>query len=288
MPRPTDRSPSSAGSALEARSINVKLGRTTIIEHADLTVEHGQIVALVGPNGCGKTTLLRAVAGLTPLTAGTVTVAGAPLDRLSRRATARHLAFMPQHLPPVDGLTALQLVAHGRYAQRGPIGMLSGGIDDICHDALTRVGASEFAQRPLDELSGGERQRVRLAVALAQQTPLLLLDEPTTYLDLTHQIELLGLLDDLRHDGIAQVVVLHDLTHAAWIADQVVVMHEGSTTATGPPTDVLTPTLINDVFGVDATLETRHGQLPALLVAARRRTPNASQNESIQQHRQVD
>lgn len=222
-----------------------------VLRGVTLHVTEGESVALVGLNGCGKSTLLRLCAGLLRPSAGRVLLGGDDLTRLSRRAAARRVALLHQSAPAVPGMTVRQLVRQGRYADRGPLGMLRDSDDPVCARAMADVGVTGWADRPVDSLSGGERQRVRLAMALAQGTRVLLLDEPTTYLDLRHQLEVMALVARLRDErGLTVVMVLHDLGHAARFADRIVALRSGTVAADGPPREVVTPALLSDVLGV--------------------------------------
>lgn len=222
-----------------------------VLKGVDLTVADGELVTLVGLNGCGKSTLLRLCAGLLSPGAGRVLLGGDDLARLSRRRAARRVALLHQSAPGVPGMTVRQLVRQGRYADRGPLGMLRDGDDAVSRRAMADVGVADWADRPVDALSGGERQRVRLAMALAQDTRVLLLDEPTTYLDLRHQLEVLRTVARLRAErGLTVVMVLHDLGHAARFADRIVALRAGEVAADGPPAEVVTPGLLADVLGV--------------------------------------
>ncbi|GAA2450077.1 ABC transporter ATP-binding protein [Streptomyces macrosporus] len=222
-----------------------------VLRGVDLRIGAGELVALIGLNGCGKSTLLRLAAGLLRPSAGRVLLGGDDPARLSRRAAARRVALLHQSAPAVPGMTVRQLVRQGRYAARGPLGMLREGDDAVCRRALADVGVADWADRPVDSLSGGERQRVRLAMALAQDTRVLLLDEPTTYLDLRHQLEVLRTVVRLRVErGLTVVMVLHDLAHAARFAERLVALRDGRVAADGPPAEVVTPELLADVLGV--------------------------------------
>ncbi|MGW2768852.1 ABC transporter ATP-binding protein [Streptomyces sp. NPDC001275] len=222
-----------------------------VLNGIDLGIATGELVALVGLNGCGKSTLLRLCAGLLKPTAGRVLLGGDDLSSLSRRAAARRVALLHQQGPQVPGMTVRHLVRQGRYAARGPLGMLRDGDDAVCARAMADVGVTEWADRPVDALSGGERQRVRLAMALAQDTHVLLLDEPTTYLDLRHQLEVMQTVVRLREErGLTVVMVLHDLGHAARFADRIVALRHGRVAADGPPAEVVTPALLAEVLGV--------------------------------------
>lgn len=222
-----------------------------VLSGVDLDITPGELVALVGLNGCGKSTLLRLCAGLLRPASGRVLLDGHDLARLGRRAAARRVALLHQQAPPVPGMTVRQLVRQGRYAARGPLGMLRDGDDAVCARAMADVGVAGWADRPVDALSGGERQRVRLAMALAQDTRVLLLDEPTTYLDLRHQLEVMQTVVRLREErGLTVVMVLHDLGHAARFADRIVALRGGRVAADGPPAEVVTPALLAGVLGV--------------------------------------
>ncbi|MGW8885633.1 ABC transporter ATP-binding protein [Streptomyces sp. NPDC055749] len=223
----------------------------TVLSDIRLRIAPGESVALVGLNGCGKSTLLRLVAGLLRPSAGRVLLAGDDVARLSRRATARRVALLHQSSPSVPGMTVRQLVKQGRYAARGPLGMLREGDDEVCARALADVGVADWSDRMVDSLSGGERQRVRLAMSLAQDTGVLLLDEPTTYLDLRHQLEVLQTVVRLREErSLTVVMVLHDLGHAARFADRIVALRGGRVAADGPPGRIVTPGLLAEVLGV--------------------------------------
>ncbi|MFF3350201.1 ABC transporter ATP-binding protein [Streptomyces sp. NPDC002779] len=222
-----------------------------VLRGVDVTVEPGELTALIGLNGCGKSTLLRLVAGLLRPDEGRVLLGEDDLARLSRRATARRVALLHQSSPGVPGMTVRHLVRQGRYAARGPLGMLREGDDPVVRRALRDVGVEHWADREVDELSGGERQRVRLAMALAQDTRVLLLDEPTTYLDLHHQLDVLQTVVRLREErGLTVVMVLHDLAHAARFAERIVALREGRVVADGTPKEVVTPGLLADVLRV--------------------------------------
>ncbi|MER6915169.1 ABC transporter ATP-binding protein [Streptomyces sp. NPDC000594] len=222
-----------------------------VLRGVDLSVRAGESVALVGQNGCGKSTLLRLCAGLLRPARGRVLLGGDDLAGLSRRAAARRVALLHQSAPPVAGMTVRQLVRQGRYAARGPLGMLRGGDDTVSLRAMADAGVADWSGRPVESLSGGERQRVRLALALAQDTRVLLLDEPTTYLDLRHQLEVLSTVARLRTEReLTVLMVLHDLGQAARFAERIVALRAGTVAADGPPAEVVTPALLAGVFGV--------------------------------------
>nr|WP_042191080.1 ABC transporter ATP-binding protein [Kibdelosporangium sp. MJ126-NF4] len=236
---------------IEAVDVTVGFGTKTVLDKVSVTVQRGTWLALVGRNGCGKSTLLRVLAGLlTPLD-GAVTVQGQQLKSLSRREVARRVAILSQSMPPVGAMTVRQLVRQGRYAVRGPLGMLANGQDTAEHTALADTGMLDLADAQVDHLSGGERQRARLALALAQDAPVLLLDEPTTYLDVRHQLEVLELVRRLQLErGLSVVTVLHDLSQAARYADRIVALRDGVVHTQGPAGEVVDAELLHSVFGV--------------------------------------
>ncbi|MER6237947.1 ABC transporter ATP-binding protein [Streptomyces clavifer] len=222
-----------------------------VLQGVDVTVRPGELTALIGLNGCGKSTLLRLAAGLLQPNQGRVLLGGDDLTGLSRRATAARVALLHQSAPAVPGMTVRHLVRQGRYAARGPLGMLREGDDPVVRRALRDVGVEQWADRDVDALSGGERQRVRLAMALAQDTRVLLLDEPTTYLDLHHQLDVMQTVVRLREEReLTVVMVLHDLAHAARFAERIVALRDGRVVADGTPKEVVTPGLLADVLNV--------------------------------------
>ncbi|GGM61804.1 ABC transporter ATP-binding protein [Microbacterium saperdae] len=246
-----DRSDGPHSDILRAEAIRVGYDTRVVIDGLDVGFPVGSITALVGPNASGKSTLLKALARLLPLQAGQVLLDGAALQTMSSRVIAQRLGVLPQSPLAPEGITVADLVSRGRH----PHGRLlrRSGVDDlrVVADALVVTGTAELADRPVESLSGGQRQRVWIAMALAQQTSLLLLDEPTTYLDIAHQIEVLDLLADLRAAASKTIVmVLHDLEQAAAYADRLLVLSEGRLVAEGPPREVLTEQLVQDVFGL--------------------------------------
>ncbi|MFD8410800.1 ABC transporter ATP-binding protein [Streptomyces sp. NPDC059650] len=236
---------------LVAEGLDVGHAGRPVLKQVDLSLRAGAITVLVGPNGCGKSTLLRTVAGLLPPIGGEVRIDDAPLGSFGRRTLSQRLAFLPQTSQAPAGVTVRELVRHGRYAHRGALARHTGEDTGAIDWALHVTDAAPLVDRRLDELSGGERQRAWLAMVLAQRAGVLLLDEPTTYLDLRHQFEVLDVVRRLaREHGIACGVVLHDLMQAAAYADEVVVVADGGITAAGDPAAVLTPEVIDRAFGL--------------------------------------
>jgi iron complex transport system ATP-binding protein len=239
---------------LEVRDAAVRIGAATILRRADLTAVPGALVAVVGPNGAGKSTLVRAAAGLQRVRAGTVRWNGEDAARLRGRRLARLRAFVPQRPRVPDGVRVREAVEIGRAPHLGPLQRPTRADRDAVERALDRAGVTAFAERRLTTLSGGELQRVHVAVALAQEAPALLADEPTSSLDLGATSAMARLLRGLADDGLAVVLVVHDLALAAAVADTVVVVAGGRTVAAGPPAAVLTPECLAAVWHVDAAL----------------------------------
>ncbi|MCG8349836.1 MAG: ABC transporter ATP-binding protein [Chloroflexales bacterium] len=241
--------------AIQAQAIRAGYGQHIILEQIDLQVLHGGITALVGPNGSGKSTLLKVCTKLLAPEGGSVLLNGENISRLSTREMAKRLAILPQGPVAPANLTVRDLVEQGRYAQVGPFRMLRRQDHEAITRAIDLVRLNDFADRDVDTLSGGERQRAWLALALAQDTAILALDEPTTFLDIGHQLEVLELVQELnREQGMTVLMVLHDLNHAASFADQMVVLNRGQIVGTGQPWETLQPQLLQEVFGVDASI----------------------------------
>jgi len=235
---------------LDVRGLAASYGHRAVLRGIDLVVAPGEVVGLVGPNGCGKTTLLRAVTRLLPWTAGSVAIAGVTAERLSRRQLACRVAVVPQSPVLPAGFAALDVVVMGRAPRLSFLQQESAADYAIARDALARVDALALAGRPVDELSGGERQRVVLARALAQRTPLLLLDEPTANLDIGHQISVCQLLRALaRDERLAVLVTVHELALASLYCDRVALMSDGGVIAEGRPADVLTADHVARAYG---------------------------------------
>ncbi len=242
--------------ALALEGVRVVLGDRIVLHDLDLTVAPGEFVALTGPNGSGKTTLLRTVLGFLPPDRGSVRLFGAPVATLSIRARARRVAWVPQSEPLRDDVPLLQYVLYGRYSLHRPLEPDTPHDLDAARRALEAVGLGDRAEDGLLSVSGGERQRAVLARTLAQETPLLLLDEPTTHLDIAHQLDLLTRVQGLaRERHVTVVAALHDLNLAARYADRIVVLSRGRRVADGRPSEVLSRDLLARVWGVDADLE---------------------------------
>ncbi|MCK9793806.1 ABC transporter ATP-binding protein [Isoptericola sp. 4D.3] len=250
---------------MAGRGLRLSYDKRTVVDGAQIELRSGAVTALLGPNGSGKSTLLRSLARLHRPDAGTVTLAdgdtpgaeGADALALHPKDFARRVTLLSQSHPTPSGVTVRDVVAYGRHPYRGRF--RSGDPDGpraVAH-AMDVTGVAEMAERGVDELSGGELQRVWLATCLAQDTGVLLLDEPTTYLDLRYQVELLDLVRDLATEhGVAVGVVLHDLNQAAAVADHVVVLHRGEVRASGPAAQVLTGELLTEVYGIRVDVTT--------------------------------
>lgn len=238
---------------LEASSLCVGYGERLVVDTLDLSIVGGTVTAVIGPNGCGKSTLLRALGRLLPARSGAVLLDGKQIDRMPTREVAQVLGLLPQAPSAPEGLTVADLVARGRHPHQSWYRQWSSDDEAAVAAALAMTGISDLAERTVDELSGGQRQRAWISMALAQGTDLLLLDEPTTYLDLAHQIDVLDLVQEL-HSGMGRtiVMVLHDLNLAARYADNIVAMRDGRIVAQGAPGEVLTEAMLLDVFGLDA------------------------------------
>ncbi|MFD5050222.1 ABC transporter ATP-binding protein [Streptomyces tendae] len=239
-------------SRLAARGITVGYGARSVIDGLDVAIPSGVITTIIGPNGCGKSTLLRTLSRLLRPTGGTVVLDGEDIAALKTREVAKKLGLLPQAPVAPEGLTVSDLVARGRHPHQSWLRQWSSDDADVVRRALAMTGVSDLADRPVDSLSGGQRQRVWISMTLAQGTDLLLLDEPTTYLDLAHAVDVLDLVDDLHESGRTVVMVLHDLNLATRYSDNLVVMREGAILAQGHPRDVITADLLHEAFGLRA------------------------------------
>ncbi|MGJ3239118.1 MAG: ABC transporter ATP-binding protein [Anaerolineae bacterium] len=229
-------------------------GNTVIVHELDLHIERGGITALVGPNGCGKSTLLRGLSRLLAPRTGNVCLDGQDIHRMKAKTLAQKLGILPQSPTAPEGLTVHELVAQGRYPHQSWFQQWSAEDEQIVQEALQITNLTMFADRPVDALSGGQRQRAWIAMALAQQTDVLLLDEPTTYLDLAYQLDVLDLLEELNQQGRTIVMVLHDLNQAARYANTMVALRGGQIVAQGHPEMVMTSDNLKQVFGLNARI----------------------------------
>lgn len=245
--------------ALSARDLQLRYGSSRVLDRLSVDFPAGQITAICGPNGCGKSSLLKAMAGLLPVQ-GEILVQGKPIQAHSRTELARALTMLSQFNQIPAGLQVAELVAYGRYPYQSAWGGLSDADQQAIEQALAATDLSQHRHRDLSALSGGERQRAWIAMALAQQCQILLLDEPTTYLDIQHQAEILRALRDLnRQLGISILWVLHDLNQAAEFSDQLVLMRAGQILHQGPPEALMTPNILQQCFELPM-LSLRHPQ----------------------------
>ena len=235
---------------LGADAVTVGYDRRIISRDLSVQIPDGSFTVIVGPNACGKSTLLRSLSRLITPTAGQVVLDGRSIASFKAKEVAQVLGLLPQTALAPDGITVADLVARGRFPHQNLIRQWTPADEAAIRAAMDATNVAELSTRLLDELSGGQRQRVWVAMALAQETPILLLDEPTTFLDIAHQIDLLDLFAGLHRAGNTIVAVLHDLNHAARYASHLIVMKDGAIVATGAPRDVVTAELVEDVFGL--------------------------------------
>ncbi|MFI6638592.1 ABC transporter ATP-binding protein [Streptomyces sp. NPDC050504] len=233
---------------LTARDITLRYGDRVVSTRLSLDVPDGAFTAIVGPNGCGKSTLLRALVRLLRPHEGKVELDGREVSDYPAKALAKQLGFLPQDPQAPEDIKVKQLVGRGRFPHQSLLALWSRHDEEAVVEAMVAAGVEDLAERQVQELSGGQRQRVWMAMVLAQETPYLLLDEPTSFLDITHQYQLLGLLAKLRDQGRTVIAVLHDINQACRYADHLVAMKDGRVIAEGVPTDIVDAALIKDVF----------------------------------------
>ncbi|WP_191236457.1 ABC transporter ATP-binding protein [Cobetia marina] len=269
----------SCGDAVDAtlKASELSLGygsgqrHVAVIDALTLALPDGKVTAIVGPNGCGKSTLLAGLARLQAPHAGAVLLEGQDIRRLGRRDVAQRIALLPQETHSPEGVTVHELVRFGRQPHQGAFRQWSQEDQEVVSAAIAAADIESLADRELASMSGGQRQRAWIAMALAQQTPLLLLDEPTSALDLGHQIEVFELIQRLAHEeGKTIVMVVHDLASACRYADHLVAMHAGSVVAEGPPSEVVTPALVRKLYGVECRLIPDPETGTPLLIGVRR------------------
>jgi iron complex transport system ATP-binding protein len=240
---------------LVAHGLSLAYDRRVVVHELDLEVPHERVTVIVGANGCGKSTLLRGLGRLMRPVAGKVTLDGEDIRSLHTRRVASMLGLLPQQPMAPEGITVADLVGRGRHPHHGLLRRWTAADDEAVAHALAATGVDDLAGRRVEELSGGQRQRIWVAMMLAQDPAILLLDEPTTYLDIAHQVEVLDLLAHLNQDrGATVVMVLHDLQLAARYADHLVVMADGRVLRQGSPAEVLTPDVVRTAFGLEAVV----------------------------------
>lgn len=258
---------------LTAKDISLGYGERDIITGLSVDIAPGKVTSIVGPNGCGKSTLLRSLSRLLRPTGGEVFLDGKAISEIPTKQLAASLGLLPQSPIAPDGIVVADLVGRGRTPHQGLLGRWSQEDYDIVQESMEMTGVAELAERSIDELSGGQRQRVWIAMALAQRTDILLLDEPTTYLDIKHQLEVLDLLVELNEThGTTIAMVIHDLNLAARYSDELIAVSNGNVYAQGSPQDVMTQQTVKDVFGVDSVIvEDPVSGLPAVMPIGKRK-----------------
>ena len=238
---------------LSAKDITLGYGGAPVIEGLSLQVRPGKVTSVVGANGCGKSTLLRGLGRLLRPSAGEIILDGKPIGSLPSKEVARTLGLLPQAPLAPEGITVADLVSRGRHPHQGAFGRWTARDSDAVASALEATGIADLADRSVDELSGGQRQRVWIAMVLAQETGILLLDEPTTFLDVSHQVDILELLRELnRMRKTTIVMVLHDLNMAARYSDHLVAMRDGKVVSEGTPDEVVTEPTVRDIFALES------------------------------------
>ncbi|GAA3665383.1 ABC transporter ATP-binding protein [Microbacterium marinilacus] len=243
-PQPSD------GARLRAEHVTLGYDSAPIVDDLSAAIPDRSFTVIIGPNACGKSTLLRGLSRLLTPESGQVVLDGKAITSLPAKDVARRLGLLPQSAIAPDGITVADLVARGRYPHQGLLRQWSDADEAAVGDALDATGTRSLAPRRVDELSGGQRQRVWVAMVLAQQTDLLLLDEPTTFLDIAHQVELMELFAHLNRRGRTIVAVLHDLNHAARYADHIIAMRDGRIVAAGSPAEVVTSERVEQIYGL--------------------------------------
>lgn len=239
---------------LAANKLRVGYGTEPVLSDFDFTVPEGRFTAVIGPNGCGKSTLVKSLSRVLTTEPGMINLEGKPVQKLRPKILAQRIALLPQHPVVPDGVTVRDLVARGRYPYHRPLKQWSPDDPAAIAQALEATGMTGFADFPVADLSGGQRQRAWLAMVLAQQTQYVLLDEPTSFLDIAHQIDVLRLCRSITATGRTVLAVLHDLNQAARYADELVVMYRGKLVAQGAPGDILTTELVTEVFGLESMI----------------------------------
>jgi iron complex transport system ATP-binding protein len=240
---------------ISTKNLNISYGNLDIVKNLNLDIPKGKITTIIGSNGCGKSTILKTIARIIQPKSGEIYINNKNIREQSPKDIAKIMAVLPQSPQAPSGLTVEELIAYGRFPHQRGFGKLKKEDKDIITWALKSTGIEEFRDRPMEALSGGQRQRAWIAMALAQQTDILILDEPTTYLDLAHQLEILQLLEDLnRKQGTTIVMVIHELNNAARFADYMVGVKKGEVACQGSPNEVMTRENLKELFNIDAEI----------------------------------
>jgi iron complex transport system ATP-binding protein len=276
----TATTPLAATSRLAADGLTLGYADRAVVHDLDLRVPDGKVTVVVGANACGKSTLLRGLARLLRPSSGAVLLDGEAIHRRPTKQVARILGLLPQNPVAPEGVTVVDLVGRGRHPHHGALRRWTSADDEAVAEALVLTDTLALADRVVDELSGGQRQRVWIAMALAQGTDLLLLDEPTTYLDVAHQVEMLDLLAELNaRRGTTIVMVLHDLNLSARYADHLVALRDGVVVAEGTPREVVTEDVVRAVFGLDnRVIDDPVSHTPLVVPVGRHRSPTSQEN----------
>lgn len=245
----------------EVKSVSIRYEQQTVIDDVSFTVGQGEIVSIIGPNGSGKSTLLKGISRLIPYHSGTVLLEGKDLKSMTSKQVARMMCLLSQKNQAPSDMPVVDLVSYGRYPHKKWYEKLNNEDMDIVHWALEKTSLTLFKDRRVSALSGGESQRAWIAMALAQRPKIMLLDEPTTYLDISHQHEVLELVSELNRDmGMTVVMVLHDLNQAARYSEKMVVVQSGKLAVTGQPDEVMTPQMIRDIYAMKAEVQYVSGE----------------------------
>lgn len=240
---------------LVTEAISINYGEQQIVKDLNIHIPDKKITAIIGSNGCGKSTLLKAITRIIPHQSGTVMLDGRDISKENTKTLAKQMAILPQTPESASGLTVGELVSYGRFPYQNSFGRLTKRDYEMIDWALEVTGTTAYKYRPVDALSGGQRQRVWIAMALAQETEIIFLDEPTTYLDMAHQLEVLQLLQKLNHEQERTIVmVLHDLNQAARFADSIIALKDGQIVKAGPCEEVIIPDVLREVFQIDAVI----------------------------------
>lgn len=242
--------------AIQIKNLSVAYENNTIIEDMNLSIPKGKISIIIGGNGCGKSTLLKAISRINKPSHGEIFINGREIKKIKEKDIAKEVAFLPQGPVCPSGLTVRELVAYGRFPHQKMIGGLNAHDKEMIDWAIEQTGLSEFADREVENLSGGQRQRAWIAMTLAQETEMIMLDEPTTYLDLSYQLEVLEILERLNKEKqITVVIVLHEINNAFRFADHIIGLKKGKIICEGKPIDVITKEALKEIYGIEAELK---------------------------------